>query len=348
MTDGRVARITGDVTRRLIIVLLLVALAAALGTLANGAPQRPSSGGRYVDPAGWSLTYPSGLYLEHADSGPGMAEFHEVTIASFTPRRGIQSGKTSDGGYIHFVAPAKRFPATGVALRIWSVTGPPVLDDRPDSRFPISLAGFTEPDRELGLPGARDRVIVADGLRYTATLIIGSRAAPALRTVLARVLASLRFAAQHPGRTVGPGEFVLQTPSRYPSGSFTLMHAPGEICDGSVDHCHNGFAPLYLVHADWRLARNVWRGPCDQPANTCVPMGSFYALGWKAQEVQGGYTSKCMMRVDRVRQQFYCANFDARWDRFGRTLRRPRWASVDDDLAVVPAKISWTGFVVLS
>jgi hypothetical protein len=336
------------VTRRLIIVLMLAAVAATLATFADGAPQRPSSGGRYVDPGGWSLTYPGGLYLEHADSGPGMAEFHEVTIASFPSQRGIESGKTSDGGYIRFVAPARPFPATGVALRIWSVIGPPVGDDGPDSRFPIELATLTKPDREIGLAGARDRVIVANGLVYTATVIIGPRAAPALRAALAGVLASLRFAAQHPGTTNGPGrQFVLQTPSHYPSGSFTLVHAPGEICGVSVDSCHNGIAPLYLVHADWRLARNVWRSPCGQPANRCVPMGSFYALGWRAQQVQGGYTSRCVMRVDRVHQQFYCANFDARWDLFGRTLHRPRWASVNDDLAVIPTKISWAGFVVL-
>jgi hypothetical protein len=201
----------------------------------------------------------------------------------------------------------------------------------------------------MGLSGGRDRVVVADGLVYTATVIIGSHAAPTLRTALARVIASLHFAAQHPGTTNSPGrQFVLQTPSRYPPGSFTLVHAPGEICGGSVDQCHPGRAPLYLVHADWRLARNVWRSPCGQPANTCVPMGSFYALGWKGQQVQGGYSSKCSMRVDRVHQQFYCANFDARWDRSGISLRRPHWASVNDDLAVTPAKISWAGYVVLS
>jgi hypothetical protein len=60
--------------------------------------------------------------------------------------------------------------------------GPPTLNDGPDSRFPIALASLTQPDREMGLSGARDRVIEADGLVYTATVIIGSRAAPTLRT----------------------------------------------------------------------------------------------------------------------------------------------------------------------
>jgi len=83
------------------------------------------------------------------------------------------------------------------------------------------------------------------------------------------------------------------------------------------------------------------------PAAACVPMGSFYAVGWKAEQVLGGYTSRCQMRLDLRRRQFYCANFDARWDRFGRTLRRPRWAQVNDDLAVSTLKVSWDGYVVV-
>ncbi len=349
MTDGAIWRITGGVTRRLLLGGLVVAVVAAgLVAFAQGASYRPSSGGRYVDSAGWSLSYPRGLYLEHADSGPGRAEFHEVTIASFQPRRGIQTGKTRNGGNIRFVAPATRLPANGVVLRIWSVTGPRSYDEGPDSRFPITRASFTRPDLALGLPHARDRTISADGLTYTAALLIAPHAPPALRAALARVLASLRFSRQHPGRTVGNRQYVLQTPGRYPAGSFTLVHAPGGICNGSPLRCHSGRAPLYLVHANWTLARNIRRSRCEQAANTCVPMGSFYALGWKQEAVPGGYTSQCALLVDLAKRQFYCANLDARWDRFGRTLRRPPGATVDDDLSVIAAKISWAGYVILS
>lgn len=316
--------------------------------LAHGSPAVRVHAKRYTDPAGWRLTYPSGFRLERADSGPGLAEFSEVTIASFTPSRGVQSGKTADGGFIHFVPPTKHFPDDAVALRIWAIEGGPAwIDEGPDSRFPLTLASFTEPDIEMRVPRARDRSIVANGLHYTATVMIGRHASAQMRAALARMISSLRFPSQHPGMKLGQNEFVLQTPDRYPPGSFTLLHLPGEVCDGSADRCQPGVAPFYLVHANWPLARNVWHTLCGFQAGACVPMGSFYLLGWKTEYVLGGYTSKCQMRLDRQRQQFYCANFDARWDRFGRTLRRPRWAHVNDNLAVSTAKISWAGFVLV-
>jgi hypothetical protein len=63
--------------------------------------------------------------------------------------------------------------------------------------------------------------------------------------------------------------------------------------------------------------------------------------------VLGGYTSRCDMRLDRRLEQFYCANIDARWDRFGRVITRPRSAGVDDPLEFRFAKVAWDGHVVL-
>jgi hypothetical protein len=342
--------------RRLAILAVLGAAVVLTAALSQGSPRAPVAQSsqasvhlrRYRDAGGWSLTYPSDFHLERTDSGPGRVEFTEITLANFVPRRGVKTGTTSDGGFISFEPPAKPFPADGVALRIAQIEGGPLIPDTgPDSRFPLTLSTFTGPDRDIGVAGGRSRTIVANGRRYTAIVLVGRHAPARLRAALAGIVASLGFRPQRPGTTVDQDVRVLQTPAHYPPGSFTLIHVPGEVCGSGVNDCHAGIAPMYLVNAAWHLAKNVWRQPCGMPAAACVPMGSFYVLGWKAEQVEGGYTSRCQMRLDRRRRQFYCANFDARWDRFGRTLRRPRWAHVNDDLAVSTAKVSWDGFVVL-
>jgi hypothetical protein len=159
------------------------------------------------------------------------------------------------------------------------------------------------------------------------------------------VIESLTFPRLRP-RTVVGNEFVLQTPRHYPVGSFTPIHAPGEICAGDVRRCRNGLAPYYLVYARGRLRAPVRVQPCGLPAGSCTPTGSFYAIGWTVESVLGGYT-RCDLRLDRRHKQFYCTNIDARWDRFGRVIRRPRQAHVDDPLQLLFAKVAWDGHVVL-
>jgi hypothetical protein len=340
-------------------VVLLVAVAAGCGSSARVVSSRPVVIVRYVDPAGWSLSYPSTMQLEHSSSGPGLAMFSEVTVANFPQQRAVHTGRTRDGGYVSIhppLDPSGRFPSDGVAFRMLLVNGGPAPDlTVADSRFPVRLATFSRPQHEeypardyseLGVPGDRDRPIQADGQQYYATALIGPRASPSAREALEQVIASLAFPRLRPGTTVGAGLTVLQRSSRYPVSSFTLFHAPGAICTAAV-HCHGGSAPFYLVHAPGRLHVPDLIGPCS-PAGSCAPPGAFYALGWTDESVLGGYTSRCHLRLDRRDDQFFCTNIAARWDRVGRVIRRPPGAHVDDNLQFAFAKVAWDGHVVLA
>ena len=121
-----------------------LASAAAVGlSIAVALFATASAGGasahRYVDPLGWSLSYPSGMYLEHAQS-PRYIEFDEfeVTVASFPMRDPIRAGSSGGSAWMHLDPPRNPeglFPADGVAFRVIrseggpgpNNTGPPVV-----------------------------------------------------------------------------------------------------------------------------------------------------------------------------------------------------------------------------
>jgi hypothetical protein len=309
---------------------------------------------RYTDPAGWSLDYPRTMHLEHSSSGPGLATFSEVTIASFAQQRAVHSGRTHDGGFVRVdppLDPNGAFPNDGVAIRMLAIAGGPApIPTVPDSRFPIQLATFRParfPDySKKGVPPTIDLPIEADGQHYAAIAVIGPNAPPQLRAGLARVVASLSFPRLRTGTEVGYGLTVLQPASHYPIGSFTLVHAHGAICDHGVRDCRYGQAPFYLVHAPGRLAPGLLQ-PCAPTGTACSPTGAFYAIGWTDENVLGGYRSTCHLRLDRPHQQFYCTNLDARWDRVGRVITRPAGARFGDALQFAFAKIAWDGHLVL-
>jgi hypothetical protein len=313
---------------------------------------------QYVDPQGWSVRYPSSLTLEHSTSGPGVATFTEVTVANFAQRRAVVTGKTRDGGFILVRPPldrAGRFPADGVAFRMLLVDGGPApIGTVADSRFPIRLSTFTRPQygdfslkdyTALGVPHELARPIDADGQHYEALVLIGPAASASERAAIRAVIASLTFPRLHTGEQAGD-ETVLDLASRYPVGSFTLIHAPGELCAGSVYRCHAGSQPFYLVHAPGRLHQPDLIDPCEPTPAACAPPGAFYALGWTSEDVLGGYRSACDLRFDRRLEQFWCTNSSARWDRTGRVIRRPPGARFDDGLQFAFAKIAWDGHVV--
>ncbi len=328
---------------------------AAASTLRSAAVTRSVS---YVDPQGWSLRYPSSLSVERSTSGPGMVTLAEVTVANFTQQRAVVSGKTHDGGFVRIRPPldrAGRFPADGIALRLLVVDGGPApIGTVADSWFPIELATFTRPQYDdfpptdyaaLGVPHELTRPIDADGQHYQALVLIGPAASASERAAIVAVIASLSFPRLHTGEEVGD-EVVLGPASRYPVGSFTLVHAPGELCDGSVYRCHYGGQPFYLVHAPGRLHQPDLLDPCEPTAAACTPPGAFYALGWTSEDVLGGYRSACHLRLDRSKEQFYCANSPARWDRTGRAIRIPHGARFADGLQFAFAKVAWDGHVV--
>jgi hypothetical protein len=341
------------------ISLLIAALLCTVSVAGCGHTQRApatsrSGPQRYTDPAGWSLSYPRTMYLERSSSGPGLASFSEVTIASFPQRRAVHSGRTRDGGFVRIDPPLNAngaFPNDGVAVRMVAIAGGPApIVTVPDSRFPIELGTFRAPQypdySKKGVPSSIDRPIEADGQRYAAIAVIGPRAPAGLRAALGRVIASLSFPPPRPGTEIGNGLTVLQPATSYPVDSFTLVHAPGAICGGDVRRCRTGGAPFYLVRAPGRLHEPDLLQPCTPPGS-CSPAGAFYAIGWTWEDVLGGYRSRCDLRLDRRRQQFFCTNLDARWDRVGRVITRPPGARFSDPLQFAFAKIAWDGHVVM-
>lgn len=271
---------------------------------------------RYVDPAGWSLTYPSAMYLEHSAAELRIS-VDEVTIATFPPRRAVRSHSSLGGGWLRVDPPRDQhgaFPADGVAFRIFRREGGPAPNvELPETRLPLRLSSFHKSDVYSRLrPRPLERTIVAAGRNYLALAWIGLAAPRELRAQLARVVSSLSFPRLRPGQTVGYGFEVLQPASRYRIGSFRRVRVLGQ--------------PFYLVHA---------------------PRG-FYAVGWRWQSLAGGYKSRCRLQVDRRRKQFFCANFNARWDRLGGVLTRPRGAARGDPLNIAVAKVGWDGHVLLS
>lgn len=337
------------------VVLLLMAIVSVVPAVAltrprGGAAARASR--RYVDRDGWWLRYPRWMHLERS-SFSGHVFIAEVTVANFSQRRAVQVRQTPNSLSVWVNPPldlGRRFPQTGVAFRMLVFAGgPPRPQTWPDSRFPLRLSYFSRPHRvefprsdyrRLGVPAERELGVTANGANYTAMVLIGRHATPLARASLARVVDSLSFPKLHRGRYAY--EFaVLRLAAFYPVGSFTLIHVASYLCDPN-GHCAQGREPFYLVHAP---GQNLI-SPC-RPRRACTPPGGFYALGWKDAQYRTDYRSRCHLRFDRRREQFYCTNNRARWDRVGRVIREPRGVRVGDPLQFAFAKVAWDGHVLL-
>jgi hypothetical protein len=265
---------------------------------------------QYQDPAGWRLSYPRGMHVEHS-SWAGSAPLSEVTIASFAI--GPPLGSTGNLGPPRGLDGI--FPEGAVALRIVIQDGYPRQSlslDEPESSFPIRLATFEAfADAVADVPPAISRVIHANGQRYRVIAWISPDADEASRGALDSVVASLSFPHLQPGAVLSSGFVVLEAQDAYPLGSFTRIDANGR--------------PLYLVRAP----------------------GGFYALGWQWSGPRGGYRETCEHRADEVRAEIFCSDCSARWDRIGRVLVRPPSAHDDDPLHLSVAKVAWDGHVIV-
>lgn len=285
---------------------------------------------RYLDPAGWSLRYPSSFHRESAPS------FSELTVASFPLRR----PKATHGPYAPLLLPldpSGHFPKDGVALTLQPLGqgGPGPLITVPDSRFPIplntfSLRGLPKSWRAFGLPYPRFRGIEADGVEYGAQVWIGRAARQRLRSELAQMVSSIAFPRLRPGAVVGEGFGVLRRARSYPVGTATRVEVSRGSCDGVKVACARraGREQVFLVRAPGRGAV-PWLVPC-RPAGTCVAAGAFYTVG------QGAW---CPLRFDAKEDQFYCPG-NRRWDRVGRQIHAVH------SLNLGFAKTAWDGHVI--
>jgi hypothetical protein len=288
---------------------LMVLAASCSGSRASAPPLQH----RYSDPLGWSLAYPSGMHLERSKVSARLY-ISEVTLASFTPRRGVESGGNTRGGWIRVNPPRPargHFPAGGVAFRLVYQNGGPGPDiESRESRFPLRLTSF-RPATDYGpaRPRPVELPIAADGRTYRAFAWIGLEAPDRLRAELAQIIESVRIPKLHTGSVVGYGFTVLRRAGSYPVGSFTRVRAQGQ--------------PFVLVHAP----------------------GGFYAIGWRWETISGGYKARCNLVLSEF--EFSCTNSRARWDRVGRVLVRPAWEVAKDPLNIAVAKVAWDGHVLL-
>jgi hypothetical protein len=281
------------------LALFSVVVLAVFGSGAWAAGSLTTSLTRYSDRAGWSVTYPRTMRLERSGRSAILVSESEVTIANFRQRTAVHLTHSGGGTQIVVDPPLERngrFPADGVAFRMFSFEGgPPGLGQVPDSRLPILLSRFKPPQNDdfpggdgdlRGVPSSRDLQINADGEQYTGIVLIGPRASRRQRAELARAIASLRFAALQSGSLVN-GLAVLAPADHYPVGSFTLVQAPNASCGRSKDACRYGATPFYLVHAPGRLSQPDLIQPCPEEGG-CTPPGAFYAIGWTSPFLQGG------------------------------------------------------------
>jgi len=166
---------TGDMSRRHALPRLLRAaagpVAVASVAMAAGWSTESSQVRHYVDPSGWSVAYPGGMYLERSRAGFDRA-LAEVTIASFPMLPAVKSGSTKNAVWVRTYPPRGTrgiFPAGGVAVRI--------------------VPGSSRPPW-LQKPVAHERKLVADGRDYTAQIWLGDAAPTALRLLLDRIVSS--------------------------------------------------------------------------------------------------------------------------------------------------------------
>jgi len=298
-----------------VLLLLAVAGCGARAERDAGGRTAPATLQRYTDEAGWSLEYPSDLYLERSQ-GHLRISVWETTVASFRPQPAIRSGSTPTSGWLRVDPPHDadgRYPREAVAFRLLQRAGGPAPAlDLAETRFPLRLGDFRPGGSYFGGgPRPLERAVVANGRSYLALAWIGADAKPQLRDALDDVVASLSFPHTRAGTIVGDGFSVLGSVSDYPRGSVTRVQVQEQ--------------PFYLIHAP----------------------GGLYAVGWRWQSLTGGYKSRCDLGYDEQRLEFVCPSLGARWDRVGRVLVRPPAAARDDPLNLTVAKPSHDGNVLL-
>lgn len=213
---------------------LLVSVAVALCCVTAAAAAGQPAERRAQAPGGSSFSYPASLHLERSHSASFiMISVSEATVASFPLRSPIVEHHSSRSSTMRVEPardPAGRFPPDGIAFRVLlQQGGPPVLDSKPETRFPLRLSSF----RRMGT-NAYGRSVEADGIGLSLEVWIGPRASTTARAELASMVSSLAVPRLHPGETAG--SFAVLRPARsYPVGSFTRLRVQGQ--------------PFYLVHA---------------------------------------------------------------------------------------------------
>jgi hypothetical protein len=254
------------------------------------------------------------MHLERSQASLKI-DVREATVATFAPRQAVRSGSTPHGAWLAVDPPRPKqgaFPPDGVAFRVYRLGGGPFVEPTlPETRFPLRLSEF-EPDRfqyAKRHPRPVVKGISAAGTGYTVYAWIGPKAPAQRRRALEDVVVSLAFPHLQTGTVAG--FFSVLRPSRaYKPGSFTYVRAQKRT--------------FYLVHAP----------------------GGYYGVGLDSNTLPRSGGSRCAIRFDGARKEFFCMNSRFRWDRIGRPVAYPAY-SEPDPLNIADAGMSWDGHVLL-
>jgi hypothetical protein len=172
---------------------------------------------RYVDSAGWSVTYPRTFHGAAYLIDPG---FHVSTegasFANFGPVTTPFDSGDDPGAGTHV-------PPSGVLFQVTASFGlglAPIADR--DSRVPLSLGRSLDPHATSPQAGSVDFQIL--GQHYQASFVTGPKASPGDLEALRRMIDSLAFRPLETGTETGQYT-VLGRTSAYPTGSAALEHS---------------------------------------------------------------------------------------------------------------------------
>jgi hypothetical protein len=186
---------------------------------------------RYVDSAGWSVTYPRSFHGAAYVIDPGFSITTEgASFANFRPVTTPFDTGDDPGAGTHV-------PPSGVLFQVTASFGglaPAPIADR-DSRLPLSLGRSIDTHSTSPQTGSVDFQVL--GQHYQASFVTGPKASPSDLRALRRMISSLAFRPLAVGTQVGQ-YIVLGRTSTYLAGSATL------------EDSLSGFAstPFQLVH----------------------------------------------------------------------------------------------------
>jgi hypothetical protein len=292
-------------------------LPALFGTGPGSPAQAP---GRFVDPAyGWSIRYPRGVFVGHfRDQGRFVADGGRVT--TFAPDLGAPSTGLSTA--VPNMGWLRDFPATGVAVQIWTLEGPPGMPPLHESRLPLARSSFQQSGPYLGGSEPRPfyRSFEADGFPFTAALWFGRHASNNDKSAAWAIVRSLRFPPLRTGTIWHHTFYVLGVASRYPVGTITAFPLSA-LPRGSFGR-RGGF---WLLHYS--------RG--------------FYVIEDEFANPADHYRA-CSVTFDARTHQFACPAAGLRWDRNGLPIGPHAPVSPDSALPLHIATVSQDGHVLFS
>jgi hypothetical protein len=269
----------------------------------------------YTDPSyGWSISYNSALVERRSAFGSQPDLVESVRFTNFTPKMGIIVSATSAAsGSNPRQSWLREFPASGVALEVWTDASTQTRPPAHDTAFPLQVAKFAPVHKFAGgsEPTPLYQKFYGDGLAFRAAVWIGRLATIASTRAIWAAVRSVRFPPLRSGTIWQDRFYVLDQARRYPVDSVTLFPS-ASLPRGSLSRV--GF---YLVHSP----------------------REFYVV--QLSMLVAGSHMLYLVRYDARRRQFFSPGTGLRWSRVGNPVV-PVAAPV---LQITPATVSQDGHV---